>query len=252
MRRVARIVYRLLVFVVGGCVCLADFARRRVLHSMTRAQRADWLQGWCRFGLRVMGTSVDIEGPVPARSLIVSNHLGYLDIIVYSSINAASFVSKREVRSWPLFGWIATVAGSIYIDRGRRGDTRRVCDEMIAALADNRRPLMLFPEGTSSDGTSVKRFHSSLFEAAVATQTPITAAYLSYEVSNGCVERDVCYWGTMNFVTHILRLFAIEHVRAIVRFAPEAHTFEDRKIAAATTHAEVVLLSSLRANTQRA
>jgi 1-acyl-sn-glycerol-3-phosphate acyltransferase len=248
--RIARVIYRLVVFVVAGFVCLADYARRRLAHRMTTAQRAAWLQQWCRFGLRMIGSSVIVEGRTPTHGLIVSNHLSYVDILVYSSIAPCVFVSKREVRSWPVFGWIATLAGSIYIDRRRPGDTHRVTSEMVRALEDEQ-PVVLFPEGTSSDGSAVLRFHSSLFEAAVTTEAPITAAYLAYEVSDGSVARDVCYWGNMRFPTHILRLFAIRHVQAHVRFSPTANTFNDRKIAAAATRSEVISLSEPKAVSKR-
>jgi 1-acyl-sn-glycerol-3-phosphate acyltransferase len=245
-----RLVYRLTIFVLASFVCLADFVRKRLFRNLSTSQRAAWLQSWCALGLRVLGTSVHVEGQVPRSGLIVSNHLSYLDILVYSTVAGCAFVSKREVRSWPVFGWIATLAGSIYIDRGRPGDTHRVSTEMAAALA-NHHPLVLFPEGTSSDGSSVLRFHSSLFEAAVVTSTPTTSAYLYYEASEGSVANDVCYWGKMSFATHILRLFAIRHVTANIRFAPTAQVFDDRKMAAAATHAEVVSLSDRSAATQQ-
>lgn len=248
--RTIRIVYRLTLFVVASLACLGDFVRKRIFRNLNPSQRAAWLQGWCSLGLRVLGTSIHVEGAVPRSGLIVSNHLSYLDILVYSTVARCTFVSKREVRSWPVFGWIATLAGSIYIDRRRPGDTHRVSNEMVAALA-NDHPLALFPEGTSSDGSSVLRFHSSLFEAAVATQTPITSAYLYYEASEGSIANDVCYWGKMSFGTHILRLFAIRHVSAHIRFAPTAQVFDDRKLAAAATHAEVVSLSDRSATTHQ-
>jgi lyso-ornithine lipid O-acyltransferase len=248
--RMLRVIYRLVFFIVAALLCLADYARRRISGRLSEVQRAEWLQRWCIFGLRVIDAVVEVEGNVPTRGLIVSNHLSYLDILVYSTIARCAFVSKREVRSWPLFGLIASLAGSIYIDRRDRGDTQRVTSEMAAALSHDH-PLVLFPEGTSSDGSSVLSFHSSLFEAAVTTQTPITAAHLSYAVTNGSVARDVCYWGKMTFAPHIVRLFAVRQVRACVRFSPAAQVFDDRKLAAAATHSEVISLSSPRAATQR-
>jgi 1-acyl-sn-glycerol-3-phosphate acyltransferase len=247
--RTLRLVSRLTIFVLASFVCLGDFVRKRICRNLSTSERAAWLQYWCSLGLRIIGTSAHVQGEVPRSGLIVSNHLSYLDILVYSTVAGCAFVSKREVRSWPVFGWIATLAGSIYIDRRRPGDTHRVSNEMAAALA-NDHPLVLFPEGTSSDGSSVLRFHSSLFEAAVATQTPITSAYLYYEVTDGSVATDVCYWGKMSFARHILRLFAIRHVSARIRFAPAAQVFDDRKMAAAATHAEVVSLSDRSAATQ--
>src|SRR5206468_5645494 len=116
LRTFLRVVYRLIVFVVAALVCLCDFGWRRLLYNPTRAQRADWLQRWCKTGLRLIGTRLEVEGGAPLKGLIVSNHLSYLDILVYSAIAGCTFVSKREVRSWPVFGWIATVATTIYID----------------------------------------------------------------------------------------------------------------------------------------
>jgi 1-acyl-sn-glycerol-3-phosphate acyltransferase len=248
--RTIRVVYRFTIFVVAALACLADFVRIRLLGDLSTVERAAWLRYWCSLGLRVIGTSVHVQGEPPASGLIVSNHLSYLDILVYSSVAGCTFVSKREVRSWPLVGWIATLAGTIYIDRRRPGDTHRVSNAMAAALASHH-ALVLFPEGTSSDGSSVLRFHSSLFEAAVATTTPITCAHLYYDASEGSAANDVCYWGKMSFATHILRLFAIPHIHAYIHFAPTAQVFDDRKMAAAATHAEVVSLSDRGAATQQ-
>lgn len=222
-------------------LCFCDHAGRRLFRSAPDSPPAKPLQQWCTSILRCIGVIVEVEGAVPATGLIVSNHLSYLDILVYSSISGGRFVAKSDVRSWPLFGWIATLAGTIYVNRRRPGETNSAARELEQALS-GKHLVVLFPEGTSSDGGRVLPFHSSLFEAAVASRTPIKSAGVSYEVSNGSVAQDVCYWGDMVLARHILRLLAIREVRAKVRFSADARIFDDRKRAAQSSHAEVAAL----------
>lgn len=87
-----------------------------------RHVRAAWLHRWCRVALYLLGARVDCRGTIPRSGLLVSNHLSYLDIIVYSSIQPCLFVAKSEVERWPLFGWLARAAGSIFVNRNRRSD----------------------------------------------------------------------------------------------------------------------------------
>ena len=111
---------------------------------------------------------------MPSSGLLVSNHLSYLDIVVLSSIRPCVFVAKRDVARWPLFGWLAHAAGTIFVDRERRFSTEFVngIHEAIAAGL----PVVLFPEGTSSDGSTVLPFKSALLESAVQLRSPVAAA----------------------------------------------------------------------------
>lgn len=203
--------------------------------------RAAWLHRWCGKALARLHVNLQVSGPVPPGGLIVSNHLSYLDIMVFSAIAPCVFVSKREVRGWPLFGRLATLAGTVYVDRARASDTPRVNDELAATLTQGVRAV-LFPEGTSSDGRQVLPFRSPLLEAAVATESPVTAAYLEYAASDSDVGQDVCYWGDMTFVPHLFRLLSKRNVQARVRFAAEAERFTDRKIAATRMRERVLTL----------
>jgi lyso-ornithine lipid O-acyltransferase len=175
--------------------------------------------------------------------LIVSNHLSYLDILVFSAVSHCAFVSKQEVRSWPVVGWVATLSGAVYIDRSRRSDTQAIQPEMQASLSHGLR-LTMFPEGTSTDGSRVLHFHSSLFQPAIDLNAPVTAAAIRYAVPDGDPARDACYWGDMNLVTHLFRLLQKEAIQATVTFSEQHFHFTDRKEAARVMRQEVERLYS--------
>jgi len=221
--------------------CLADFLLLyfRKLGRIDRAQRAEWLHYWCRTALRRLHVDVRQDGAFPASGLIVSNHLSYLDVMVFSSLAPCAFVSKREVRSWPLFGLAAKLSGTVFVDRARVADTHRVADELAQALSSGV-PCVLFPEGTSSDGSGVLPFRSPLLEAAVRSAQPISPAHIRYSADDADVAQEICYWGDMTFVPHLLRMLSKRSILADVRFAPESHHFEDRKVAAVRAR-EIVL-----------
>jgi lyso-ornithine lipid O-acyltransferase len=215
--------------------------RRSGASRMTLAHRAEWLHRWCGVTLRRLNISVTVDGIYPASGLIVSNHLSYLDILVFSSVMPCVFVSKAEVRKWPVFGMMASISGTVYIDRTRKADTRNANDGIRNALQQGLR-VIVFPEGTSSDGTNVLPFYASLFEPAVESETPVTAAHTSYEVEDGSAGEDVAYWGNMKFFPHMVKLFSKRAVRANVRFAASPRKFDDRKLAAQQMRQEVLRL----------
>ena len=222
----------------GVAACLAEYGWTRLFGKLTPQDRTHILHKWCRWTLPRMGVQIDVIGVPPGPGLMASNHLSYLDIMVFSAVTPCSFVSKQEVRSWPGVGWIATLAGAVYIDRSRRSETHSVLPEMQSALANDVR-LVLFPEGTSSDGSRLLPFHSSLFQPAVALQAPITAACISYILPDGIAGTEVCYWGTMTLVPHLLNLFTKNSIQATLKFSAEPFRFTSRKQAAQRMQAEV-------------
>ena len=211
--------------------CLADFALHGIVRRLNTLSRAAILQRWSRRLLSVMGARILIDGQIPQHGLMVSNHLSYLDILVFSAVSGCVFVSKREVKSWPGIGWISSLSGTIYVDRTRRTDTHSVQEQMQAPLSSGMR-LVLFPEGTSSDGSHVLHFHSSLFQPAIDLKMPITAAALDYSLRDGDAAREACYWGDMTLLPHLLNLLTKKEVQARLSFSSDHLTFNDRKEAA--------------------
>jgi 1-acyl-sn-glycerol-3-phosphate acyltransferase len=189
----------------------------------------------------ILGVRIRTIGSLPAAPyLLVSNHLSYLDIVVFSSVLPARFVAKREVRGWPLIGPLSWLLGTIFIDREQKRDALRVLDQLDGALQGSDGALV-FPEATSSDGAAVLPFRPALLEWAAVRRFPVHAASLSYQAGPGAppVAQSVCWWGDMPFGQHFLGLARLDQVEATIRFLPEPITDSDRKCLAMRLHAAV-------------
>jgi 1-acyl-sn-glycerol-3-phosphate acyltransferase len=229
-----------------------------VKRPATREQRADWLHRFCARGIRGMGIEIRVEGKFPERGAVISNHLSYLDIVVFAALHPCVFVSKEEVRRWPVVGWMTTMSGTVYVARGHGGSAMRARKGMQAVL-DAGLPVVFFPEGTTSNGTHLLKFHSGLLSQVIAGGAPVTAAYLQYSFGedngpNVSVADDVCYWGDRKMLAHIFKFLALRGVRAEVRFAEEPIAFSSdglhRKRAAVEARSAVEALA-LGAVTER-
>lgn len=210
---------------------------------VTAAVRAEWLHNTAFRLSRAFGMKMEVVGSIPAGGLLVANHLSYLDIVLIAAIARPRFVSKKEVRSWPVFGLFAYLGGTIFIDRTRRNDTARANLALKEAL-ESRELVVLFPEGTSSDGSSVLPFRSSLLEPAANAKGPLFVAHISYSLPNGSVADEVCYWRDMTLFPHLVNLLGRRNLVARVVFAPVESSAGNRKELAQTLHAQVVRLKS--------
>jgi len=144
--------------------------------SKRRAQAA-WLHYSARRHIKIYGCDYRATGPIPQKGLLVLNHLSYLDILVIAALTPAIFVSKSEVRDWPLFGWLASLGGTLFIKRARRTHVGVINREIETALADGVL-VVVFPEGTSTNGGEVLPFRSPLLEPVSAGTHPISVGYL--------------------------------------------------------------------------
>jgi 1-acyl-sn-glycerol-3-phosphate acyltransferase len=240
-----RVVGRLIWF--GGEVLLSlfDFLFRCVFcpKDFRRRARALWLQRICRRVICIFRLEIQSVGTIPSDGLLVSNHVSYLDILVLSSLTPAVFVAKREVKSWPVMGLLARLGGTVFIDRQRRTHVGEVNDEIQNALADGAL-VVVFPEGTSSDGQTILPFKSSLLEPATQPKRPLTVGCIGYTLADGDAGAEVCYWGDAVFFPHLLNLLSKRSVRASVRFASVELHSTDRKELAQQLHAAVLGLNS--------
>jgi 1-acyl-sn-glycerol-3-phosphate acyltransferase len=190
--------------------------------------RARWLLGGSRRVLRIFDVAIQVTGPIPKHGLLVSNHLSYLDVLVISALTPSVFVAKPEVRNWPVFGWFARLAGTLFADRDRRIQVGPLTTALEAAL-NQETLVVLFPEGTSSDGREVLPFKSALLEPATKPRHPLAAGHIYYELDDGDVAEEVCYWKDMTFVPHLLNLLSKKRIRALVHFAEVSDRSADRK-----------------------
>ncbi len=226
---------------VGVIILNYFLTAARAPKDQQRLARAAWLSRSSRRHLKIFGYSATVSGDVPTRGLLITNHLGYLDVLTISAVTPAVLVSKAEVRSWPLFGWFAAIAGTIFVDRERRTQVGEVNREIEAALAAGAL-VVIFPEGTSTNGETILPFRTSLLEPAARGDHEITVGWLHYEVPGGDAGRDVCYWGDHEFLPHALNLFGQKSIRATLRFAKFQRTTNDRKVLAGQLHDAVELL----------
>ena len=215
------------------------FAKRK--RPPTLEERAEWLHHASKGCLDALGVKVGLQGEIPTDGLIVSNHLSYLDVLTIASLAPCIFVSKADVKSWPVFGRLATNGGTIFVKRESKTDAHRVARELEDALRSGVR-VVLFPEGTSSNGEKVLRFHAPLFEAAVRANAKITPSALLYEMRDGDPARDICYWGDMTFGTHFINLLKKTGIQARVVVGSPKAGYLDRKQAGAELWCEVAEL----------
>jgi 1-acyl-sn-glycerol-3-phosphate acyltransferase len=210
---------------------------------ITPLQRAEWMHFCGRIVLAAMGIRYRVEGTPPSGStLIAANHLSYLDIVIVSAALPAAFVAKQEIGNWPFFGPLSKMGGAIFVDRTSRASAWETAEEMTLRLAANV-PVVLFPEGTSTDGSDVQRFHSTLFAPAVEAKVPVIPAAVFYEMKGAGTERDLCWFGDDAFLPHLLRVLHVEGFTAVVRFGtPEI--YPDRQTAAWRSHDAVADMRS--------
>jgi 1-acyl-sn-glycerol-3-phosphate acyltransferase len=226
-----------LVEVLGRFVPVYLLSRGRVPAD----RRAAWLHASCaRIARRLaLAPSVNHAPSGDGAGLIVSNHLTYLDILVYGAARPFLFVAKSEVRRWPLLGTLASLGGTIFVDRGRSLQVADATLEIEQALRAGI-PVLLFPEGTSSDGSSVLPFRSPLFDPAIRSGASVTAAAIRYHAA-GTTEDQVAYWGDMVFLPHLFRTLCVRGLTAEIGFDSPCR-FPDRKLAAREAWRQVHLL----------
>ena len=220
--------------------CIVHYWLVRLRGPLTVEQRALWMQSASRRVLAGMGVRITVESRPPSRGLVVANHLSYLDIAILAATMPCCFVSKMEVIRWPFFGKAARAGGTIFLDRSSPASSNNAAREISERLAQNI-PVLLFPEGTSTDGSQVLRFHSRLIQPAIELGAPVTAAAVRYTPGGNIPERELCWFGDSLFLPHLFKLLGLPGFSAIVHFG-QPHIYADRRNAAQETRAEVVAM----------
>ena len=152
---------------------------------VSEAQRTRLKQRWSHQILRILAIRLDLEATdAPPGSLIVANHVSWLDIFVINAMRPSAFVSKSEVRSWPFIGWLAAKNDTVFLRRGSRGHAKVVNEEIDGKL-NSGMDVAIFPEGTTTDGTHLLGFHAALLQPAVETGRPVLPLAISYHDEAG-------------------------------------------------------------------
>jgi 1-acyl-sn-glycerol-3-phosphate acyltransferase len=214
---------------------------RKLPREASRAECAEWLHQSCPRGLAAINVQVSTTGALPPHGLIVSNHLSYLDILVLSTAVPCVFVSKAEVEQWPIFGRYARWAGSVFVRRHDRADAARANISIVESLTSGV-PVVLFPEGTTTDGQRVLRFHSTMLQPAIDAAAQVTPCCIRYELDDGAAEREVCWWDAMPALAHFWNLLGKNVIRARIIFGNPVVASGDRKDLSHTLHDQVAQL----------
>jgi len=210
--RLARVVVHL---VAGLATCALVFplvslaTRERLTRRWSRK-----LLGLCRIKIEQVPGA-----PVLDHALIVANHVSWLDIFVINALHPCRFVAKAEIRSWPVLGWLAAAAGTVFIARGNRRELRHIFKGLVTVLQEGQR-VAFFPEGTTSRQGEVLPFHANLFEAAIDAKVAVQPYALSYVDGHGAFHRAVDYTGDTTFVDSLFTILESEPV--IARLHPLA------------------------------
>jgi 1-acyl-sn-glycerol-3-phosphate acyltransferase len=160
-----------------GAIQVALLFRLAGEHFRQRLKRAWSRQLLWLLRIRVDGVGNELDGIEPG--LLVANHISFIDIFVINALLPCAFVAKSEVAKWPLIGWLARHAGTVFIERGSRRAAHRAHLHMLAELGAGGR-LAIFPEGTTTAGDRPLPFHAALFQSAIDAAVPVHAIALSY------------------------------------------------------------------------
>jgi 1-acyl-sn-glycerol-3-phosphate acyltransferase len=236
--------------------CVAHLLRgmltiARFFSKASAEQKAQHIAQWANDFLRILGVQVRTTGSAVTTGplLVVANHISWLDILVMLAVQPVRFVSKADVKYWPLIGWLATNVGTLYIERASRRDALRVVHHIAEALREapagtpvhTASIIAVFPEGTTSDGSVVLPFHANLVQAAISAHAPVQAVALRYQdPATGALSLVPAYIDDDTLISSVWRLLASPPVEAVVHFSNVQHADgRDRRLWAVDLRTEV-------------
>ena len=204
--RLARVILHLLAG-LATCALVFPWAGRALRDAATRR--------WSRRLLAICNVRAESAPGAPPleHAVFVANHISWLDIFVINSLYPCRFVAKAEIRAWPVLGWLAGAAGTVFIARGNRRELRHIFKGLVAVLQGGER-VAFFPEGTVSSQGQVLPFHANLFEAAIDAGVAVQPCALAYLDGAGAWHPGVDYVGDISFADSIVRILTGTPIRA--------------------------------------
>ena len=200
-----------------------------VFPRLPQAQRDLRVQAWSSEMVACLGIRLVMRGQPVATGpvLLAANHISWLDITSLHAARHCRFVSKADVKHWPLIGRLATGAGTLFIERESRRDAMRVVHHMAERLGAGD-VLAIFPEGTTSDGVSLRPFHANLFQAAIAADAPVQPVALQFiDQATGQRSLAPCYIDDDTLIGSLWRTLCTPGIAVVITFG-EVQTAQGR------------------------
>lgn len=193
-----------------------------VLPRLSQHAREERIRQWCAAVLDILRVKVHVRGHIPEQGtqsvLFVANHISWIDIWVLKAQLPMRLVSKSEIRDWPIIGWLAEHAGTLFVARHKRQQTGQTMNSVEEALQENHN-LCFFPEGTTTDGTELKPFKSSLFQAAVNARARVWPVMIFYPRSQGGANTEIAYSGDTTMLQSLRAVLSQKEITVELEFA---------------------------------
>ena len=233
-----RLARALLHIVSGLLTILLRFPR------LSAEQREMRVQVWSRAMLAHLGIRLDVRGAasLPGPLLLVANHISWLDITSLHAARFCRFVSKADVKVWPLIGALASGVGTLFIQRESRRDAMRVVHDMADRLRAGD-VLAVFPEGTTSDGIDLLPFHANLLQAAVSAGSPVQPVAVQFLDAHGQRSLAPCYVGDDTLLGSVWRTARARGITVRIVFGePQSAEGRERRAWAHALREDVIRL----------
>jgi 1-acyl-sn-glycerol-3-phosphate acyltransferase len=230
---------------VLGHIVVGALTIQFVFPRLTPAQKELRIQVWALEMLARLAIKLVVHGqpPLTGPVLLAANHISWLDIVVMHAARHCRFISKDDVRHWPLVGTLATGAGTLYLTRASRRDAMRVVHQMAECLAQGD-VLAVFPEGTTGDGTTLLPFHANLLQAPIVADAPVQPVALQFtDAHTGALSLAPCYVGDDTLLQSLWRTLCTPNLVAVVRFGePQRAQGRDRRVWAGDLRATIAAM----------
>jgi len=219
--------------------------------KLSQTQKNKRIEAWAGALLNKLAIKLIVNGRPPASGpmLLVSNHISWLDILVIHAAGHCRFVSKADIKHWPVLGTLTTAAGTLYIERESRRDAMRVVHHMSEALTQGD-IVAVFPEGTTGNGVTLLPFHANLLQAAIVVDAPVQPLALSFiDAVTGQISQAASFVGDQTLLGSLWNTLKSCNLTAIATYGvPQSDKCRDRRAWAADLSTEIASLKASSSN----
>jgi 1-acyl-sn-glycerol-3-phosphate acyltransferase len=219
-----------------------------IFPKLTQAQKNKRIEAWAAALLAKLAIKLIVNGKPPKTGpmLLVSNHISWLDILVIHAAGHCRFVSKADIKHWPILGTLTTSAGTLYIERESRRDAMRVVHHMSQALTDGD-IVAVFPEGTTGNGVDMLPFHANLLQAAIAVNAPVQPIALSFkDTVTGQISQAASFVGDETLLGSLWNTLKSCNLAAVATYGvPQLANGRDRRTWAADLSTEIASMKAV-------